>query len=384
MGNPLTQQRIDLPLLVSCLLLLGLGSVMVYSASSVVAEEMFSGDSSFFVKRYFVRLMLGIVILVLFASLNYQKLKKWSPACMVLGSVLLILVFVPGLGLTIRGATRTLDLLPVTIQPAEGIKVALVIYLAYWLEKNQEVIHKFVSGLLPGLAVVVAMCLLIALQPDYGTAIVLAVTAFSMLYVGRARLSHLAGIGLLVLPILSLKLYTSTHSRQRLLAYFDRFFGSSVEQAVNLQGSDYQLQQALIGLGTGGIFGIGLGQSRQKFLFLPDPHTDFVYAVIGEELGFLGSLMLLGLFVIFAWRGFRIARMAPDTFGFFLASGLTILITLHVIVNIGVVTGLLPTTGLPLPFLSYGGSWLLFCMMSIGILLNISRMTYRRQRLMYD
>jgi len=357
---------------------------MVYSASSVVAEEMFSGDSSFFVKRYFVRLMLGIVILVLFASLNYQKLKKWSPACMVLGSVLLILVFVPGLGLTIRGATRTLDLLPVTIQPAEGIKVALVIYLAYWLEKNQEVIHKFVSGLLPGLAVVVAMCLLIALQPDYGTAIVLAVTAFSMLYVGRARLSHLAGVGLLVLPILSLKLYTSTHSRQRLLAYFDRFFGSSVEQAVNLQGSDYQLQQALIGLGTGGIFGIGLGQSRQKFLFLPDPHTDFVYAVIGEELGFLGSLMLLGLFVIFAWRGFRIARMAPDTFGFFLASGLTILITLHVIVNIGVVTGLLPTTGLPLPFLSYGGSWLLFCMMSIGILLNISRMTYRRQRLMYD
>ena len=384
MGNPLTQQRIDLPLLVSCLLLLGLGSVMVYSASSVVAEEMFSGDSSFFVKRYFVRLMLGIVILVLFASLNYQKLKKWSPACMVLGSVLLILVFVPGLGLTIRGATRTLDLLPVTIQPAEGIKVALVIYLAYWLEKNQEVIHKFVSGLLPGLAVVVAMCLLIALQPDYGTAIVLAVTAFSMLYVGRARLSHLAGVGLLVLPILSLKLYTSTHSRQRLLAYFDRFFGSSVEQAVNLQGSDYQLQQALIGLGTGGIFGIGLGQSRQKFLFLPDPHTDFEYAVIGEELGFLGSLMLLGLFVILAWRGFRIARMAPDTFGFFLASGLTILITLHVIVNIGVVTGLLPTTGLPLPFLSYGGSWLLFCMMSIGILLNISRMTYRRQRLMYD
>ena len=132
------------------------------------------------------------------------------------------------------------------------------------------------------------------------------------------------------------------------------------------------------------MFGNGLGQSRQKFLFLPDPHTDFVFAVIGEELGFLGSVAVLGLFVVFAWRGVRIARMAPDAFGFFLASGLTMLITLHVLVNIGVVTGLLPTTGLPLPFLSYGGSWLLFCMMSIGILLNISRMTYRRQRLQYD
>ncbi len=377
-------QRIDLPLLVSSLLLLGVGSVMVYSASSAVAEEMFSGDSGFFVKRYLVRLILGIVILVLFASLDYQKQKKWSPVWMAIGLVFLILVFVPGLGMTIRGATRTLDLFSMTIQPAEGIKIALVVYLAYWLEKNQNVIDRFVMGLLPGLAVVGATCLLIVLQPDYGTAIVLAVTSFAMLYVGRARLLHLAGAVAVMLPVLFFKLYTSTHSRQRLMAYFDRIFGSSVEQTVNLQGADYQLQQALIGLGTGGVFGIGLGQSRQKFLFLPDPHTDFVFAVIGEELGFLGSLAVLGLFVVFAWRGIRIARMAPDAFGFYLASGLTILITLHVVVNIGVVTGLLPTTGLPLPFLSYGGSWLLFCMMSIGILLNISRMTYRRQRLQYD
>ena len=377
-------QRIDLPLLVSSLLLLGVGSVMVYSASSAVAEEMFSGDSGFFVKRYLVRLILGIVILVLFASLDYQKQKKWSPVWMAMGLVFLILVFVPGLGMTIRGATRTLNLFSMTIQPAEGIKIALVVYLAYWLDRNQHVLHRFVVGILPGLAVVGATCLLIVLQPDYGTAIVLAVTSFAMLYIGRARLLHLAGAGAVMLPVLLLKLYTTSHSRHRLMAYFDRFFGSSVEQTVNLQGADYQLQQALIGLGTGGIFGIGLGQSRQKFLFLPDPHTDFVFAVIGEELGFLGSLAVLGLFVVFAWRGIRIARMAPDAFGFFLASGLTILISLHVVVNIGVVTGLLPTTGLPLPFLSYGGSWLLFCMMSIGILLNISRMTYRRQRLQYD
>lgn len=357
---------------------------MVYNASSAVAAEMFSGDSGFFVKRYLVRLILGIVILILFASLNYQKLEKWSPILIVIGMGFLALVFVPGIGITIRGATRTVNLFSMTIQPAEGVKIALVIFLAYWLASRQHVMDRFFAGFLPVLAVIATTCLLIGLQPDYGTAIVLAATAFAVLYVGRARLPHLASAVGIMIPVLLYKLYSSAHSRGRLMAYFERFFGNSAEQAHNLQGADYQLQQALIGLGTGGVFGNGLGQSRQKYLFLPDPHTDFVFAVIGEELGFLGSVAVLGLFVVFAWRGVRIARMAPDAFGFFLASGLTMLITLHVLVNVGVVTGLLPTTGLPLPFLSYGGSWLLFCMMSIGILLNISRMTYRRQRLQYD
>jgi len=378
------QQRIDLPLLISCLLLIGIGSVMVYSASSVVAEEMFSGDSGFFVKRYLIRLMIALIILVIFTSLNYQNLKKLSPLGMIFGAVLLILVLVPGLGIPIRGAVRTLDLFWVTLQPAEGIKIALVIYLAYWLEKKQNVIEQFRSGVLPGLVLIGGTCFLIALQPDYGTAIVLGVTSFTMLYIGRARLSHLFGVSFVVIPVLFFKLYNSTHSRQRLMTYFDRFFGSSVDQSINLQGADYQVQQALIGLGTGGLFGTGLGQGRQKFLFLPDPHTDFVFAVIGEELGFLGSVAVFSLFIVLAWRGMRIARMAPDAFGFFLASGLTVLITLHVLVNLGVVTGVLPTTGLPLPFISYGGSWLLFCMMSIGIMLNISRRSYRQQRLDYE
>ncbi len=377
-------QRIDLPLLVSSLLLLCVGSVMVYSASTAVAAELSSGDSGFFVKRYLVRLILGVVILVLFASLNYQKLQKWSPILIAVGLVFLVLVFVPGFGMTIRGATRTVSLFSMTIQPAEGAKVALVIFLAYWLAGHQQVMDRFFIGFMPVLAVIAVTCLLIGLQPDYGTAIVLAATAFAVLYVGRARLLHLSSAVGIMVPVLFYKLYSSAHSRERLMTYFERFFGNSVDQAQNLQGADYQLQQALIGLGTGGMFGNGLGQSRQKFLFLPDPHTDFVFAVIGEELGFLGSVAVLGLFVVFAWRGVRIARMAPDAFGFFLASGLTMLITLHVLVNIGVVTGLLPTTGLPLPFLSYGGSWLLFCMMSIGILLNISRMNYRRQRMQYD
>ena len=167
-------QRIDLPLLVSSLLLLCVGSVMVYSASPAVAAEMFSGDSGFFVKRYLVRLILGIVILILFASLNYQKLQKWSPILIVIGMGFLALVFVPGIGMTIRGATRTLNLFSMTIQPAEGVKIALVIFLAYWLARRQHVMERFFTGFLPVLAVIGATCLLIGLQPDYGTAIVLA------------------------------------------------------------------------------------------------------------------------------------------------------------------------------------------------------------------
>jgi cell division protein FtsW len=165
------------------------------------------------------------------------------------------------------------------------------------------------------------------------------------------------------------------------MTYIERLFGDS--QAV-AQGSDYQLYQSLISLGTGGFFGTGLGQSRQKFHFLPDPHTDFVFSVIGEEMGFIGTVAVLVLFLILAWRGIRIANQSPDTYGFFLASGLTTLISLHVVLNIGVVTGLLPTTGLPLPFISYGGSWLLFCMMAVGIILNISRSTTRRRRMQYE
>ena len=375
------RNRIDILLLVTTLFLVGLGAVMIYSASFVTAEEMFHGESSFFLKRHLVRVALGIGLLVFFVHLDYRKLRKWSIIMIALGLLFLIVIFIPGLGLTIRGATRTLKLWVFNFQPAEFMKIAMVLFLAHWLEKRQHVIQKFVPGLLPGLVIIGIPFVLIAIQPDFGTAIALGLTAAMMLFIGRARMSHLVGVAALAIPFLCVKLYVSSHSRQRLLTYFDRLFGDS-ERVI--QGADYQLQQSLISLGTGGFFGTGLGQSHQKFLFLPDPHTDFVFAVIGEELGFFGAIAVLGLFLILAWRGIRIAQQAPDAYGFFLAAGLTGLIAVHVLLNVGVVTGLLPTTGLPLPFISYGGSWLLFCMMSVGILLNISRSTTRRQRLRYD
>lgn len=378
------RNRIDLPLLITTLLLVGLGAIMIYSASFVVAEELFQGESSFFLKRHLVRVALGIAILILFANLDYRRMRKWALIMMAISILCLLLIYVPGLGLTIRGATRTLKLWIINFQPAEGMKIAMVLFLAHWLDKSQHVIQKFVPGLLPGLIVIGVTFMLIALQPDFGTAIALAITSAVMLFIGRARMSHLVGVAALAVPFVGVKIYLSAHSRQRVMAYIDRFFGDAAEQTINVQGPDYQLQQSLIGLGTGGFFGTGLGQSHQKFLFLPDPHTDFVFAVIGEELGFFGAIFVLGLFLVLAWRGIRIATDAPDAYGFFLASGLTTLISLHVLLNIGVVTGLLPTTGLPLPFMSYGGTWLLFCMMSVGILLNISRSASRQTRLRYD
>ncbi len=290
-------------------------------------------------------------------------MRKWSLLMMAIGIISLIILYIPGLGLEIRGATRTLKLWVFNIQPAEGIKIVMVLFLAHWLDKSQHVIQKFIPGLLPGLIVI-------------GTA--------AMLFIGRARLTHLAGVAMFLAPFVGVKIYLSPHSWKRVMAYFERFFGDPAEKLVNVQGADYQLQQSLIGLGTGGFFGTGLGQGKQKYLFLPDSYTDFVFSVIGEELGFIGALLVMGLFLVLAWRGIHIARHAPDAYGFFLSSGLTTMISLHVVLNIGVVTGLLPTTGLPMPFMSYGGSWLLFCMISIGILLNISRGASRQQRLQYD
>ena len=374
------RNRIDVVMLVTTLLLVGIGAVMIYSASFVVAEDMFHGDSGFFLKRHVIRVALGICLLVLFINIDYRNLRRYSLLLLGIGLLLLVLLFIPGLGLPIRGATRTLKIV-VNFQPAEYMKVALVIFLAHWLDKHQDVIKKFVPGLLPGLFIVGIPFILIALQPDYGTAIALGATAAIMLFLGRAKWSHLICVALTAIPFISVKLYMSPHSRQRIMTYLERLFGDSQALA---QGADYQLYQSLISLGTGGFFGTGLGQSRQKFHFLPDPHTDFVFAVIGEEMGFIGTAAVLGLFLILAWRGIIIARNSADAFGFFLASGLTALISLHVSINIGVVTGLLPTTGLPLPFISYGGSWLLFCMMAIGIMLNISRSAARSRRMHYE
>lgn len=373
------RNRVDMLLLITTLILVGFGAVMVYSASFVVAEEMFHGESSFFLKRHLIRVVLGVGLMLFFAQLDYHKLRRWAVPLLCVSLACLVLVFIPGIGREIRGATRTVKLWVFNFQPAELMKLAMVLYLADSLDRRQETVQRFVPGLLPYLLLMGLSFALIGKQPDFGTAMVLSLTTVALLFVGRAQLMHLVSAGLVALPLVCIRLYTVPHSRQRILSYLQRLTGN-VDQATLLPGADYQLQQGLIGLGTGGLFGVGLGQSRQKFLFLPDPHTDFVFAIVGEELGFLGALTVLLLFLILAWRGMRIARRAPDLYGFLLATGITVLISVHVLLNVGVVTGLIPTTGLPLPFISYGGSWLLFSLAGIGILLNISGRSHARRR----
>lgn len=377
------RNRIDILLLITTLVLVGFGTVMVYSASFAVAEEMFHGESSFFLKRHLIRVILGIGLMLFFAHIDYHKLRRWSFPLVCVSLACLILVFVPGLGLNIRGATRTLKFWIFNFQPAELMKLAMVLYLADSLERRQDVIQKFAPGLMPYLILIGVSFFLIGKQPDFGTAIALSLTTVALLFVGRVQMLHLVGTGLVALPLVCFRLYMAPHSRQRILSFLQRLTGN-VDPSTILPGADYQLQQSLIGLGSGGLFGTGLGQSRQKFLFLPDPHTDFVFAIIGEELGFIGAVVVLALFLILAWCGLRIARRAPDLYGFLLATGITVLISVHVLLHVGVVTGLLPTTGLPLPFISYGGSWLLFSLAGIGMLLNISgRGNARRRRLRY-
>lgn len=376
--------RLDMPLLIIALVLVGFGSIMVYSASYVLAETRYYGESAFFIKRHLGRVAIGLAILAFFVFFDYRKLRRLNLWLIGLGLFFLVVILIPGLGLSIRGATRTFKLGLVNFQPAELMKIAMILFLANYLDKKQQVIRQFVPGLLPPLALIGVAFLLISQQPDFGTAITLGTTCVILLYIGRARITHLAFIGAIGLPFIAWKLAFSAHSRVRLVTYVDRLFGSADKVASIQQGSDYQVYQSLISMGSGGLFGTGLGEGKQKFLFLPDPHTDFIFAIVGEEFGFIGAITLIALFIGLAWRGIQIARHAPDGFGFFLATGLTLLITMHVLINLAVATGIIPTTGIPLPFISYGGTWLFFCMMAVGILLNISRTSSTSQRLRYD
>ncbi|HHY93213.1 MAG TPA: cell division protein FtsW, partial [Firmicutes bacterium] len=268
------------------------------------------------------------------------------------------------IGVAGGGARRWLQVGPLNVQPSEVAKLCTVLFLAGFLAERGDRIRHFWRGLLPVLVVVGILCLLILKQPDLGTAVALAGTAGVMLFAAGADLRHLAGLGAAAVPVLWWAIMGEEYRRVRFLAFLN--------PAADPQGSGYHIIQSLYALGSGGLLGVGLGQSHQKFLYLPERHTDFIFAILGEEIGLLGTLAVLFLFFLLAWRGCRAAMLAPDRFGTLLAIGIISMVTLQALVNIGVVTGSLPITGIPLPFISYGGSSLVFSLASIGILLNIS------------
>lgn len=361
----LAVQRDSMSVLLICLLLVGIGLVMVYSSSSVLASIRF-GDSSLFLKKQSIRVLIGLTLMLSLAQVPMHWWARFSRSIMLLAFLSLLLVLVWGQGPAQRWLSLPGVNLGIAVQPSEFAKLALVLYLADVLVRKRDEINRFRRGLLPRLLVVACVLVLIALQPDLGTAIALGLIALVMLWVGGVRLMHLLGAGLVALFGIVLSLATSRYQMQRLRSFID---------PTRDPDGYYQVLQSLYGMGNGGLFGVGLGNSMQKEQYLPEPHTDFVFAFVGEELGLVGALAVLGLFAAFAVYGLRIGRAACDEHGFLVATGITAMISVYALLNIGVVTGVLPTTGLPLPFVSYGGSSLLGNMAGVGILLGVARST---------
>lgn len=345
-------------------LLIGIGLVMLYSASSLIALEKFE-NAGFYLKRHFIRLAIGLVVMFILMRVDYHLYKKYSPMIYLAGILLLLFTLGYYWSNRIETPARWLPMGVVSLQTSDVAKYAVIIYLTAYMSRQEDRIREFKSGLLPAL-VMISLCIgLVVIQPDFSTAAAIGVITFFLLFLGRAKFWHIASIGGVFGLVATGIVVRSPYKLERLQVYLD--------PTADLMDAGYQTQQALISLGNGGILGMGLGDSFEKNLFLPEPHTDFIFAIIGEELGFIGASVVLFLFLLFFLQSLKVARQAPDLFGMYLASGLSAAIFFYAVLHAGVVTGLLPPTGLPLPFISYGGSQLVTSLAAVGILLNISR-----------
>jgi cell division protein FtsW len=354
----------DRLLFTAVLILVGLGVVMVYSASAIRAQERF-GDPAFFLKKQILWALIGVTGMVWLMGRDYRSLRPFILPLLFLAFGMLTLVLVPGIGVKVNGARRWLRLLGFSFQPAEMAKLVLVGYLARLLAGKEARLREFGAGILPPLTVCAAFFLLIALQPNYGTAVVVLLTSLAMLFAAGARVTHLAALAVGVVPPLALVFWSVPHVRGRILALLDPAQASPKVL--------YQALQSQVALGQGGGLGRGLGEGMQKLYYLPEPHTDFIFAIVGEELGFAGAALVVAFFALLLWRGIRIALGAPDRFGALLGLGITFVIVGQAAINFGVVVGLLPTTGLPLPLVSFGGSSLVVTLLGLGVLLSISQ-----------
>ena len=359
----LIKRHIDHILLGQVLLIAAFGMIMLYSASSAQSIHLTGGKTnSIYLTAHLKRLLIALSAMTAFIFIDYRKLKQWSPILIGISFGLLSLGLIFKI---ISGSTfpaRWLHLGSLTFQTSDFARLSVIIYLAAYLDTNHRKITDFTNGLLPPVFILAGVCSLIVLQPDFSTAMVIALIGFVILFIGGAEVSQLGtcgSVGIAVsIPVLMLKPYRL----ERILAWFKH------------EGSNnYQASQSLISLGNGGLFGLGLGQSMQQDQFLPTPHTDFIFAIIGEEIGFLGGMFLLFLFILLYRRGIRIARECTDPFGIFLAVGIGFNLICYTFINVAVVTGILPVTGLQIPMVSYGGSGLVITLIGFGILLNISQ-----------
>ena len=360
----------DYILLASVFLLLVIGIIMVFSSSYIMAYKWY-GSSFYFFSRQAVYAVMAIIVLLVTMKIDYHIWRKFAIPILLLSIILLIMLYFPGFARHIRGARRWLSIGLLTFQPSELAKIALILYIADCLtRKRAKLISSFVWGILPVFIVTVFIFFLIFRQPDFSTALVIMGCSFIMLFIGGSQITQLFALIVMLVPPGILLALGKDYRRVRLLSFLNPW-----EDPLN---SGFHIIQSLLALGSGGLSGVGIAESRQKFFYLPDQHTDFIFSIIGEELGFIGALAIIILFLIFLWRGFSISLKSRDTFGLLLAAGITSMIVFQAAVNISVVTKLIPTTGISLPFISYGGSSLIANMFCCGIFLNISKNTVEK------
>ncbi len=355
---------VDKWLLLAVVGLLAVGVTMVLSTSYLYSQERFA-DGTYFFRKQLIAMGGGLAALILCSLLPSKTYRQMAYPLLGLALLALILVLIPSISVSRGGARRWLMLPGFAFQPAELAKLAVVFYLAHSLAKKEERIQTFVVGVLPHLIVTAACLGLLLLEPDFGTALILTLVLYLMLFIGGARIPHLLATGLMVLPVLAYLMLTAAYRWRRLMSFWDPWREAA--------SGGFQVVQSLIAFGSGQFWGRGLGESRQKLFYLPEAHTDFVYSVIGEELGLLGALGVLALFGIIIARGLRLTARIEEPFEQYLAFGVTVLLGLQALIHMGVVMGLMPTKGLVLPFISYGGSAMVMNLMEAGILLGLSR-----------
>lgn len=359
----------DLFLILILFLLIGFGIVMIYSTSAIYAEKVY-GDNLFFLKKHIAWVIIGLVGMFVTWRTDYHILRKYSKLLFFLSIGLLCLVYVPGFGRTAGGAQRWLKLGPLSFQPSEIAKLAIIVYLSDILTRKQRWVTEFWKGLIPPLMAMGIMIGLILKQPDLGTSAAMGLVAFIILFVAGVRFQYLITLILSALPFLFIYIFSAEYRRNRIMSFMDPW--------KDPEGIGFQIVQSFLALGSGGVFGVGLGQSRQKLFYLPAAHTDFIFSIIGEELGVVGTMLIIILFILLIYLGAKICFGALDLFGHFLALGIVSTIALHAIINIGVVTGSFPTKGLPLPFISFGGSSMAMYLIGFGVLLNIHSWTQKK------
>jgi cell division protein FtsW len=363
------KRRIDIILLIAALALVGIGIVMVYSTSAIIAGDRF-GDPYYFLKRQTLYGAVGFVLMILMMFLPYEMLRRLAYPILIFSLILLMAVLFPGVGHRAGGAMRWLKVQSFSFQPSEFAKLGLVVFLAYLLAKKEEKIRSFSFGFLPPVLLSGLVIALVMKEPDFGAAFFLTVMVFLLLFVSGARVIYIVGAFLMAIPISYYFLMNVGYRYKRLMSF--------IRPWEDPTGTSFQIIQSFLSFGSGGLFGLGLGEGRQKLFFLPAPHTDFIFSIIGEELGLVGAMAVVLLFFILTLRGIQIGLSLEERFGAYLALGITLMISLQAVINMGVVLGLLPTKGLTLPLVSYGGTSLITNLAGVGILLHLSTRMERR------